>query len=64
MITFDKIKEEYFESEVCMGELLADISADGLTLEQAFELYCKAKEWADGDEIIVKQSEAIQVVRY
>lgn len=54
MITFEQIKEEYFNDDVCMGDFLAATPADGLTLEQAFELYCKAKEWADGDEIIIK----------
>ena len=39
METFEKIIEQYTQSEVCMGELLANISADGMSIEDAFELY-------------------------
>ena len=42
METFEKIIEQYTQSEVCMGELLANISADGMSIEDAFELYIKA----------------------
>ena len=41
METFEKIIEQYTQSEVCMGELLANISADGMSIEDAFELYIK-----------------------
>ncbi len=42
--------KEYHADDICMGELLAAIPADGLTLEEAFELYIAAKKWADGDK--------------
>lgn len=48
-MTLEKLKEEYFESEVCMGEMLLSMPADGLSLEEAFELNIAAKKWADGD---------------
>lgn len=46
METFEKIIEQYTQSEVCMGELLANISADGMSIEDAFELYIKAMNYA------------------
>lgn len=48
-VTFEKLKEEYRESDVCMGEMLLSIPADGLSIEEAFELSVAAKKWADGD---------------
>ena len=33
-----------------MGELLANISADGMSIEDAFELYIKAMNYAEKDE--------------
>lgn len=48
-MTFEKIAEEFWESDVCMGETLLSIPADGLSLEEAFELNIAAKKWADGD---------------
>lgn len=44
------IMREYHTNDICMGELLAAIPADGLTLEEAFELYIAAKKWADEDK--------------
>lgn len=49
-MTLEKIKKEYFESEVCMGEMLLSLPATGLSLEEAFELNIQAKKWADGDK--------------
>lgn len=48
-ITLEKVKEQYHQNDVCMGELLLSIPADGLSLEEAFELGIAAKKWADGD---------------
>ena len=50
METFEKIIEQYTQSEVCMGELLANISADGMSIEDACELYIKAMNYAEKDE--------------
>ena len=38
METFEKIIEQYTQSEVCMGELLANISADGMSIEETFNM--------------------------
>ncbi len=46
---FEEIKSGYGDSEVCMGEMLASVPADGLTLEEAFYLYMRAMQWAEGD---------------
>lgn len=48
-MTLEKLKEEYLNSDVCMGEMLLSIPADGLSIEEAFELGIAAKKWADGD---------------
>lgn len=48
-ITLDKLKKEYMESDVCMGEMLLSIPTNGLSIEEAFELSIAAKKWADGD---------------
>lgn len=49
-MTLEKVKEEYHESDVCMGEMLLSIPATGLSVEEAFELAIEAKKWADGDK--------------
>ncbi|MBS6574707.1 hypothetical protein [Parabacteroides goldsteinii] len=48
--TLGRIKEEYSRNDVCMGELLCAIPADGLSIEEAFELAIATKKWADGDK--------------
>lgn len=48
-MTLEKVKKQYHQNDVCMGELLLSIPADGLSLEEAFELSIAAKKWADGD---------------
>lgn len=48
-MTLGKVKKEYRENDVCMGELLDALPADGLSIEEAFELAITAKKWADGD---------------
>lgn len=45
----DKIKEEYMNQDNVMSELLATKSADGLTIEEAHELYMRAMNMASGD---------------
>lgn len=45
----DYVKALYVYSDVCMSEMLASIPADGLTLEEAFELCIKAMKWAEHD---------------
>lgn len=49
-----RIKEMYLsESEVVMGEFLADVNvSDNLTFEDAFEIYVEAMKWANDDRFI------------
>ena len=51
-LSFNKVKEMYHESDVIMGEMLASIPADGMSIEDAFYLYIAAQNWANGDEFI------------
>lgn len=51
-IALKRIKSEYHSGDVCMYDLLASLPADGLSIEEAFEVYIEAKKWADGDEPI------------
>ena len=44
-MTLGKVQKEYRENDVCMGELLDALPADGLSIELAIT----AKKWADGD---------------
>ena len=48
-MTLGKVQKEYRENDVSMGELLDALPADGLSIEEAFELAITAKKWADGD---------------
>lgn len=48
-MTLGKVQKEYCKNDVCMGELLDALPADGLSIEEAFELAITAKKWADGD---------------
>lgn len=48
-MTLGKVQKEYRENDVYMGELLDALPADGLSIEEAFELAITAKKWADGD---------------
>lgn len=50
MDAFKRVIKQYAQSEVCMGELLANVSADGMSIEDAFELYIKAMNYAEKDE--------------
>ena len=55
-----ELKDLYKEDSICMGELLAWANADDLTIEQAFELYIKAKQWADGDKFYIQRDDEEQ----
>ena len=48
-MTLEEVQKEYRENDVCTGELLDALPADGLSIEEAFELAVAAKKWADGD---------------
>ena len=50
--SFNKAKDMYHKSDVVIGEILASIPADGMSIEDAFYLYMAAQNWANGDEFI------------
>ena len=52
--SLDSIKQTYQKEDNCMAELLASEPADGLSIEEAFELYIQAKNWADGDSFFTQ----------
>lgn len=56
-INFSKLKDIYHEGDVCMGELLAGVKADGLNIEEAFYLYILGQNWANGDEFFTLQED-------
>lgn len=51
----ETIRAEYHKSEVCMGEMLASVPADGLSLEAAFELYIEVMKSVEGDKFFKSQ---------
>lgn len=53
----EEIKKEYWESEVCMGEMLDSVSADVFSIEDAHWLYMRAMEWANGDKFYIHMGE-------
>ena len=48
------LKSEYHQCDVCMDEMLNDLSADGLTIGEAFDVYVAAMNWANGDRFFVR----------
>ena len=53
----EEIKKEYETSEVCMGEMLDSVRADGFSVEDAHWLYMRAMEWANGDKFYIHVGE-------
>ena len=49
-LSLTKVKEMYHKSDVVMGEMLASVPADSMSIEDAFYLYIAAQNWANGDE--------------
>lgn len=61
--TFFKIQEEYKKGNVSMGELLASLPADCMSLEQAFQLYIQAMNWANGDKFYIEHpNESLKLI--
>lgn len=52
-VTLEYIEKQYNGNDISMSEILASIPADGLSIEEAFELYIKAMKWSDGDRFFV-----------
>lgn len=46
----DRIKDDYKNDCLCMGEILAYFRADGLTIEDAHEIYEELKSWVGEDD--------------
>ncbi len=60
--TLESIIEEYRNNDICMAELLAATSADGLDIEEAFMLYVSSMKWADGGKFFqLRESELTQL---
>ena len=51
------LKDLYNKESLCMANLLAQTVVNDLTVEQAFELYIKAKQWADGDAFYIQRGD-------
>lgn len=61
-MTLEKVIEEYIHDDICIYDLLASIPADGLTLEEAFELYIAAMKKIEGDEFFrIAEGEKIEL---
>lgn len=43
------MKHTYISNDICMGELMAEISIGKYSLEDIFDTILSLKEWADGD---------------
>lgn len=61
--TLSQIQKEYHKSKVVMGEMLASVPADGLSVEEAFNLYIKALNWAEGDSFYRKTDDRIEEIK-
>ncbi len=48
-LTLDMIKGKYRRDNICMAEILASTHAEGLSLEEAFEMYVASIKWAEKD---------------
>lgn len=46
-----KIRNEYFVSDICIGELLAMAEIEGLSVEDVVKVYAELYEDIEGDEI-------------
>lgn len=62
MVTLEDILNTYFGSDVCIGETLADIPADGLSLEDAHQLYMKTMNKVEEDVFFKLADGEIQVL--
>lgn len=61
-MTLEKVIEEYDYDDICIYDLLASIPADGLTLEEAFELYISAMKKIEGDQFFrIAEGEKIEL---
>jgi hypothetical protein len=47
---FEKVKHTYVSNDICMGELMAEMTIGNYSLEDIFDTIIALKEWADGDK--------------
>lgn len=47
---FEKVKRTYVLNDVCMGDLMAEMTIGDYSLEDIFDTIIALKEWADGDK--------------
>jgi hypothetical protein len=47
---FEKVKRTYVSNDVCMGDLMAEMTIGNYSLEDIFDTIIALKEWADGDK--------------
>lgn len=50
--TENKLMEIYQNNEVCMGEVLASTGVNNISLEEAFELYCRIMNKVEDDNFV------------
>ena len=47
---FEKVRHAYVSNDVCMGDLMAEMTIGNYSLEDIFDTIIALKEWADGDK--------------
>lgn len=47
---FEKVKHTYILNDICMGDLMAEMTIGDYSLEDIFDTIIALKEWADGDK--------------
>ena len=53
-----RIRDEYRTNDICMAELLADITVPkGITYEEAFSIYISSRKWADSDLFFINRGD-------
>lgn len=50
--TENKLMSICHENDICMGEILASIGVNNISLEEAMELYCKLMNKVEGDTFV------------
>lgn len=46
----DEVIKEYHKNDLSMGDLLADFPTDGLSIDEAHEVYMRAQSYANADK--------------
>lgn len=53
-----KIRDEFWDEDVSMSDFLATTEVPaGMTFEDAFEVYIKARKWADHDHFYIHRGD-------